>query len=161
MSDYIYAYLETAVTAGQPVPTLMFVMHHIPSAEQHPIVVPFNIADYESENLEGFVALLVEQYPPEEYALHMILYARFDPDFMAKGEFTVLFGAKDTWGSSLHTAYLYTRHSGYDVMTHKKMNKKYFDKWVHRPLFKDEYLNNAVAQYHTFINMRVVRTYAN
>lgn len=138
----------------------MFVMHHIPSPEPHPIVVPFNVGDYNPDQLEGFVALLVEQYPPEQYALHMVIYARFDPDFNSKKEFTILFGAKDSWGSSLHTAYLYTRHHGYDAMTHKKMNDKYFDKWIHRPLFKDEYLNTAVAQYHTCVSMRVVKTYA-
>lgn len=158
--DYIYAYLETTITAGQPVPTLMFVMHQIGIDEPSPIVVPFSIGDYDSENLEGFVALLVEQYPPEEYAFHMALYARFDADFRAKGEFTVLFGAKDSWGSSVHTAYLYKRYPGYDEMSHKKMNVKYFDKWINRPLFRDDYLNTAVAQYHTFVNMRAVKTYA-
>lgn len=161
ITDYIYAYLETSVNLNQPAPTLMFVLHDMTMANPHPVVVPFSLETYDIETLEGFIVLLIEQYPPDQYGMNMALYARFDPEYRAKGEFNVLFGARDSWGSSLHTSYVYRRYKDYDEMTHKPINNKYFDTWIQRAKFNDDFLNTAVSHYHTMVSMKAIKTYAN
>lgn len=158
--DYIYAYRETTKQLRQPSPTLMFVLYDVVNEGAAPVVVPFSLNAYEIDSLEGFAALLIEQYPASQYNLEMVIYARYDVDHLKKGEFNVLFGARDIGGCSLHSQYHYKRYKQYEELTHKNNGKKYFDVWLQNPVIKDDFLNAAVANYFTAVNMKVKRTYA-
>lgn len=160
ITDYIYAYLETAMKLGQPVPTMMFVLHDNKAENPSPLVVPYTLNEYDLEALEGFTALLLEQYPIKDYSLEMVLYARFEADFRKKGEFNVMFGARDIGGASLHTSYRYTRYKAYEELTHQNGDRPYFDRWIQKSKIKDDFLNGALAQYFTLITMKVRKTYA-
>jgi hypothetical protein len=159
-SDYIYAYLHTAKSALNVVPTLMFILSERDDETSAPIAVPFNIANYELEPLEGFVSLVLEQYPPNIYQLEMVLYARFAPDYKEVEEHKIMFGARDIGGSTAHTVYRCPNKEG-KLMTHHEMASENFDRWF--PLGKgvrDDYLAAAVNNYFTLVSFKRLKSHA-
>lgn len=144
---------------GQPAPTLMYVMHDRENKALHPIVVPFMLSNYDLDSVEGYAALLIEQYPPSRFSLEMCIYARFETDFLQKGEFSVLFGGRDIGGCSIHSSYRYKRQKSHEELIHQEADKNYLDIWLQKPVIQDAFLNAAVANYFTAINMKVKLTY--
>lgn len=141
----------------------MFILHETGSEDQ-PVAVPFNIGDYDVESLEGFVSLLIEQYPPEFYAVEMVMYTRFDPDFQSRESFRIMFGAKDLAGAQMHTVYTYKQGINHDKMEHYKMPLNNFDEWIpadpsHKG-FEDKYLDAALSLYHTLVTFKALKSYA-
>lgn len=124
------------------------------------ICVPFNMDEYDIVSLEGFVHLLIDQYPPEEFAFHMAMYSRFEPQHLSKEEYKIMFCAKDTWGAQVYSVYRHVQGKGKDTMFHYPMDSDNFDAWVHDTDFKDDYLAAAVNMYHTLLSFRQLKLHA-
>ena len=133
---------------------------HESGTEELPVAVPFTISDYEIESLEGFVSLLVEQYPPAGFCLEMVMYTRFDPDFQSKEKYKIMFGAKDTSGAMVHTVYEYQQSRHGDKMTPYKLPIPNMKTWIPaNPKvkgFEDKYLSAAVSCYHSMITFHTL-----
>jgi hypothetical protein len=138
----------------------MFIFSEPGDPTASPVAVPFNIASYEYDSLEGFVTLTIEQYPPEIYQLEMVLYARFSPDYLDVDEHKIMFGARDIGGSTAHTVYVCPNEKG-KLMKHHTMSSDNFDRWF--PINKgvrDDYLAAAVNNYFTLISFRRLNSHA-
>lgn len=157
--DYIYAYLYTAKQKEDVLPTMMFIL----SDNTDPgaiIAVPFNLPGYTQENIEGFVALLLEQYPEKDFQLEMVMYSRFDPDFLSSDKYKIMFGARDSSGAFVHSVYIFERTKGkQDNMTHYKMTTRGFDQWVQpeKDQFEDKYLRDVLSTYLVLSSFRQYR----
>ena len=158
-SDYIYAHLYNSHNLLQLTPTVMFIMTDLADANAQVICVPFNMDTYDLELLEGFITLLIEQYPPEHYMFHMVMYSRFEPDHLDKEESKVMFCAKDSWGSRVSSVYKQTHLKGKNEMKHYPMSQDNFDCWLNKSDFQDEYTTEAVNIYHSLVSFKQIKLY--
>jgi len=141
-------------------PTLLFVMCD-KNGEPSPLAVPFNIVGYSIDDLEKMVGVLLEQYPEDRYVLQMVMYANLPPDFQSHAAFQVMFGARDLYGTTIHTVYTHSRIGDEGLMKHKKFGDG-FDSWIQNTIkhktLNDPYLKAATEIYQVMLSLRHSKT---